>query len=280
MNQSVERILMTPVVAREFLSFNTDNYRDISPGHVQNLTAAMLRSEFHPEIPSNDAICFSADNVMTNGQHRCHAVIKSGVTIPVIVFRGGSVTSSDVMDTGRKRSAAAILAHHGFTDAGNLASVVRGYARMTTGLHGLRKEVLSNLQILGFVQKNIDLLQIAITYGRKGERAGLPRGSIGGPLYFAAAQIDVERADEFFERLSDGVGLYSGNPVYTLRMRLANVTMGHGREIDRTFVAAICIKAWNAWYTGRSLSILKWRGNNNPDEPFPEFITNRPLLKP
>ena len=277
---SIEVVQLTPELAKEFLDKNTNNYRRPGTRAVIELANAMSRGEFNSIIPSNDAISFAEDGTMTNGQHRCMAVIRSGVTIPVLVLRGGGTELGDVMDVGRKRSTAQVLERHGFKDGTFLASTVRRYGYIVTGDEGNR--MFTNPQILAFVEKNHDTLLVpAMKYARrKGKPVGLVKAVVSG-VYVAAAQADVELAEEFFDRLTDGTGLYDGHPVHALRKRFAEPggkKMFSGGRGDMVFQSALTIKAWNAFYQRQEVRALRWRGKGKlATEEFPEIASPRPL---
>lgn len=267
---TIEIVQLTPDLAREFLACNVNNYRPANLRRVRELTGAMHRGEFSSVTPSNDAVTFAEDGTMTNGQHRCLAVIRSGVAVPVVVMRGGPITAADVMDTGVKRSAATVLTRHGYKNSAKLAGIVRAYAALQIGNAGPHagSYSLTNIQILSFVGKYDEELQASIFYARRAHKVtGLPVAP-GAAIHFAASVGDVDRAGEFYERLIDGIGLYPGNPIYALRTRMMRLT-NQPHSIDRTFLGAIMIKAWNAWYDRRALNTLRWRGASAPDEPFP-----------
>jgi hypothetical protein len=267
----IEIVQLTPELAREYLAANTQNYRQVNEAGAQQLANAMRRGEFNSQVPSNDAITFSDDGILTNGQHRCIAVVRSGVTIPVIVMHGGSVDMADVIDTGMKRPAGSVLKHHGYDDATNLASTVRAYALV---MNGYQQNRLTTPQIIGFVEKHHTALHRAVQAGRGVGQVGIPRASAAG-VHFAASQVDLEEADELFARIADGEGLYAGSPALTLRRRMQQLTRG---RTDRTYVTALLIKTWNAWHKRQNLSVLKWRSGQYPDEEFPKPVSYRTLI--
>lgn len=261
----VEIVHLDPGFARELLSHNTDNYRKPSEAEVGRLADALRREEFDPEIPSNDAIVISESGVLLNGQHRCFAVIRTGVSIPVILLWGARSENADTMDTGRKRTAATVLMRHGIVDANNVAATIRRYHEVVEG----RRVHLTNPLILGFAECYGGALRASVLAGRKCE-ATVPRALAGG-LHFAFALADQGAADYFMERLADGEGLYRGNPIHTLRNMLLNRKRpGSNKSIDTFWCSAVTIKAWNAWKRGDELRVLKWRPGDS-DEAYPQI---------
>ena len=85
--------VITPEIAREMLTHNTNNYRAISKTVV---------SRYVDEIQGNcweangDTIVFNEDGVLLNGQHRLTAVAEAGKPIVSLVVRG--IPDSQVFD--------------------------------------------------------------------------------------------------------------------------------------------------------------------------------------
>ena len=274
---SIEVVQLTPDLAREFLSHNTKNYRGVRDPEVHSLAGVMRRGEW---VINNDAICFSEDGTMINGQHRCLAVIRSGVTVPILVMRGVAMVAADSMDTGRKRTPGQVLAHHGYSNATELAGAIRSYNNL---IHGYNAGNLTNPQILNFADKHHEVLRISMSHGKKVARdiVGTPKGMCAG-IHFAFGQIDPERANEFFVRFSDGTGLYDRHPIHTLRKKLRTVTGGPSRRhrLDEIWFSAVVIKSWNIWYEHGTVRNLDWRGRANPAEAFPSLPYFDLLVRP
>lgn len=101
--QTIE--LVTPIVAKQFLRSNENN-RSIRPTAVNQYSEKMLQGSWRM---STDAIGFDENGVLINGQHRLHAVVKSGVANYFAVMRNMPPETKDALDTGRKRQLHEIL---------------------------------------------------------------------------------------------------------------------------------------------------------------------------
>lgn len=90
---------LTPEIAKKYIAINTGNRR-VSPELVSSYAEDMKKGRWHtngePIILSNDTLI--------SGQHRCLAVIKSGVTLKDIIVV--NTDDPEMIDTGRPRSAA------------------------------------------------------------------------------------------------------------------------------------------------------------------------------
>jgi hypothetical protein len=87
-------------------------------------------------------------------------------------------------------------------------------------------------------------------------------------LHYILARVSKEDADTFFERLSTGNMLDTGDPVLQLRNFLVRESTGRKKSPEMD-VAAHTIKAWNLFRRKRTVSSLLWRSKKNPDERFP-----------
>ena len=80
----MKRIKLTPRKAEEFLETNEGrpNFRRVINEHVQALTRDMKAGKW---VDNPSPIIFNTDGIMIDGQHRCLAVLRSGVTINTFV---------------------------------------------------------------------------------------------------------------------------------------------------------------------------------------------------
>lgn len=98
------QIMLTPEIAEEWLG--------TMPGY-QRKASAVVVAEYAKDMAdgrwvanTGDAIRFNRQGQMIDGQHRCMAVVESGVPIPVILIEGLDDEVFMVLDKGRKRTAA------------------------------------------------------------------------------------------------------------------------------------------------------------------------------
>lgn len=96
---------ITPEIAAEYLKHNTNN-RNIRTSHVEYLSNAIKRGEW---VLSHQGIAFDESGILVDGQHRLHAIIKSGIPVQVLVSRNVSDNVFKVTDKQVTRTYGDIL---------------------------------------------------------------------------------------------------------------------------------------------------------------------------
>lgn len=147
---------ITPEMAAEYLKHNTDN-RSLRTGHIEYLANAMKRGEW---VLSHQGIAFNEHGVLVDGQHRLHAVIKSGVTIDMVVSRGVGGDVYKVTDGHARRSYGDIL----HMSAGEVAAL-KLISDIRFGCRNHSTEQL--LSVLG-----TELGRLSVHFGRNHNGAG------------------------------------------------------------------------------------------------------------
>ena len=97
-----ELVNVTPALAEQWLSGNSVN-RKIREAAVNQYASDMIAGRWSV---TNDAICFSPDGLLLNGQHRLRAVTTSGETVAMLVMRNVPDEAMGHMDAGVKRTSA------------------------------------------------------------------------------------------------------------------------------------------------------------------------------
>jgi hypothetical protein len=138
---------LTPALAEIILAHDPVN-RDLRPGHVARLQREIEGG--HWRTSKSPPLRFLASGRMADGQHRCHAVIKAGLAIPVSI---GVVEDTINLDGGVGRTLADHLKiHANITDKGerDLASVVtKALCRMPNA---------SNREYLAYFDEHADFI--------------------------------------------------------------------------------------------------------------------------
>jgi hypothetical protein len=114
-------VRITPEEAGDMLACNRKN-RKLDKRNVSLLRDAIAQGEWYM---NGEAIIFSADGALLNGQHRLHAIIAAGVSVDVLVVRGVDPESFKTLDSGRVRRAGEVLAMDGEKNGNNVASAIQ-----------------------------------------------------------------------------------------------------------------------------------------------------------
>ena len=223
MTSTVEFI--TPAIAEEYLKKNTDN-RPLSNNTVNKYVREIENGEWKR---NGESISFSEDGVLLNGQHRLHAIIKSGHTIETVVVRGCDNDSFTTCDGGKARSNADVFAIAHIKHYKLVASVVNKYVFFHKGVSSLGKESALNAfkitkaDLLDTYRKNSNLFDYAIELSRKyySKLHLLNIQEIGGMFVYLVAdkQHDEDLVQNFFRMLFYGDNI-TNSTVSVLRERI------------------------------------------------------------
>jgi hypothetical protein len=263
----IERMLITPKLAAEWLARNTHN-RIVRPIVVDRYSGAMERLEW---VFNGEAIKWSWDGVLLDGQHRLLAIVQSGVAIETLVIFDLPPDVQDSLDHHVPRALRDVLTLRGERSASDLAASIIVVYRF--------EQQRFNYAISPTIRQALDILdryptlRESLSVGHSiNDAIALPRGMAAG-THCWFAQIDSDDADQFFARLVDGQGLAAGSPILAFRewalreFRVAR-TLG-GRRPDRQRTLAYLIKSWNAWRDGAEMRQLRWSVGGAHPEPFP-----------
>lgn len=243
MQQMYSRVVdLTPELAKKLLANQTRN-RPVIKARVAQYVRKMRSGLWRLTC---EAIAIADNGRMINGQHRCLAVIESGVTIKVTVTFNCDESTFAVMDQGANRSAEGLLALEGYENSKRYAAVARQCLLFEQGRIG-SNEPVDNSEILEFVEQHqMDLEKtIKITSHVRHYPA-----LIGAVHYIFATQPFSwarDRADSFVETFKTGLNINSVyHPVAQLKKRLderrVGVSYAHRDVLAWTF------RCFNAYF--------------------------------
>lgn len=158
--------LITPEIAKEYLTHNTNNYRNLSQATVKNYAEDMRNGTFRE---NGEAIQFSADGALKNGQHRLNAIILSGVAMRMVVVRGVA-DDIDEYDWGKVRK----IGDWGKANGLYLPSAISGAAKAI--VCGFNKENAKG-KVTKFIEQNYDDLREAYSIATHGNNKSIGRRS-------------------------------------------------------------------------------------------------------
>ena len=266
MNVQVERI--GPRKAKNMLKLNTHN-RNARPTYVARLAGAMERGEW---VQNGESIKLNGD-VLLDGQHRLLAIVESGTTQPMLVVRDLPTGAQETLDIGARRNLADILRLRGEVDVNTLAATLNHvwrYRSFRTLRRAPGKEP-TPAQALALLEAEPGIRD-CLPWGRMVNKAGLGIApSLTTTIYYLIAEKDSEEAGTFFTRLTSGDLLESTDPIYVLRRLLIRQRTQRSERKPGYHLAALTIKAFNAWQQGDKVEALYWRPGGKAKEAFPEI---------
>lgn len=213
---SVQFELITPAVAEEYLSYNTDNFRTLSQATATRYAKEMAEDLWQQGV---GGVSFDSTGVLINGQHQLSAIVMSGKSQWLTVARGLHPSAVYAIDNGQPRNTRQVIEHLlrtrgllGEYSAGDVTRIwVPWYKYHGLGLRTPSTAKLPNSEVSSAIEKSIadtdpfwDFLPKALHTASDPEvLAGLP--SYTKPriaivyVIIASAHGDTTAVDGFFE---------------------------------------------------------------------------------
>jgi hypothetical protein len=256
-------VMVTPELAKELLSSNDKN-RHLRPTTKARYMRAMAANKWRL---NGEPIIISRQGRLLNGQHRLWACIESEHCFETVMIAGVDTETFRTMDTGRVRMASDVLSIGGHKNATTLSGIVNFLWEIVIckgALHPRWEERPDHATIEKLVDERPGLIESATAVNAFTWQP--LKNSTFGLVHYLCGEISKKARDDFFDRLDNGTGLAKGDPIHALRRRLETESRSRSR-LNRTLMAALAIKAWNLWRTGKPVDRgLTWRADN---EPFP-----------
>lgn len=222
-NPEIKSKLMeiTPDVAKKFLTRNTRN-RDLRERLVESYANDMRNGNW---LVNHQGIAFNENGDLIDGQHRLHAVVKSGVTVWMFVVKGLSDTVQNgvllsTMDTVDAHKPRSVADHLSINHGPQAVKILTVYGKA--------------------IQHVVELSQM------------LPRlrsAPILGAFAFAYTTHPAQ-VDSFVMAFYSGADLKTGSPVLTLRNHMLHQPNTSRNSTTRSRVSEIALNALYQYVTG------------------------------
>ena len=249
-----EVVIVTPVLARAWLSMNGKN-RQVSEATVRDYAGMIERGEW---LLTGEPILLDREGHLINGQHRLMAVILAGQSIEVLVVRNVDPAAMLTIDTGKRRTFADYLSLDGHKDVNNLASAATWVWRYHNNCMYDRGEHPSRAQLKEVLDNNPGISESLRRVSVIAARAlGASTSLLAGVHFLLATQSGRAAADQFIDDLVNGSELSANNPIFILREKLI-AERALRRRAKRGDIAAVIIRAFNAWYYNKPLKRINF----------------------
>lgn len=257
---TTESVAVTPEMAKEWLKRNVSNRR------LQEATVLLYAGDMKIDewVDNGETIKFSGEGDLLDGQHRLHAVIRSGKTVEMLVVRGLARKAQETMDVGRKRNASDTLMLRGETNTVALAAILRRITLWDKGDRSFRG-IASMAEMSAKLEKHPEIRRSAeIAVRTRKTFKDLPVSSLG-VAHHLLFRVSPEQVPWFFQKIAVGTELGEGNPVYVLRER-ARSDKDAGNAVSDVRALALIIRAWNVYRKGETITRLQ----HAKDAPVPD----------
>jgi hypothetical protein len=258
-NPKMELVTVTPELAKRWLACNTANFRRADSKKVAVIRGALERGEW---AINGDAIRFSQDGRLIDGQHRLMACVSAQISFETFVVRGIDARRAEMtIDFRQNRTLGQLLGHHGYKNAATLASVARrAWARQITR-DSINPVRATNEQIVRFIEENDDI-HACVSYAKVATKPHQP--TLIGSFLFEARQVDYELANDFAGQLLNLKGYerdrwWSRDAVTAMEHALMRVRGGGGEATQSK--EYILYQAFLSILTGNTVRVyrvLKW----------------------
>jgi hypothetical protein len=252
---------ITPEQAEKYLAMNVDHNRAVRDIKVSRYANSMTEGHW---LATSSTIKFDRDGHLIDGQHRLMAIIRAGITVRMAVARNESPASIHVIDTNTPRNGGDSLVFAGLTPRGKAtqiagtANALNGWQNgyYTNAMSALNYgERMSNDEMVVFVREHHAILLEALDVADRVHRM-VPLNKSGIALaYIVLKNVDAEAANEFFNRLAEGILHGATDPLLTLTRKVnADRLTPTGRQAITGTTLYLILRTWNAWREGEVLA--------------------------
>jgi hypothetical protein len=253
--------MISPVKAAELLEANTSN-RPLSKPTVHSFAEAMRRGDW---MVTHQGIAFDVNGVLVDGQHRLAAIIEADMPIALTVFTEVDEGTFDVLDTGKRRNAADVLAIEGEKSSTMLAAMVR-----TVWLFENRPDLswsggsaaVTNHQVVATLEQHPKLREYVAVGDQVSTATGMIKSAAGAASYLVTQANKRADLSGWFEGIIDGAGLAKQDPRLLFRRVMFSMARKQAGQVlrrrDTREHVALYVKAFNAWADDTPISGLRF----------------------
>lgn len=246
-------VFITPKLAQDILDDRNTTNRKISKPNLRFLIKEIESGNWHM---NGDSIRFNSEGVLTDGQHRLLAIVKTGQTLPFVVITGLDAEVFKTIDVGRKRTGSDVMSIEGIKNSNQVAAITKFIYAFRVGKYSENRathRTLSNVELIDYYY-TLDEIDKSISfynqYGRKAQ--GLLSPSIIGGFHFLMSEIDGEQANEFLSKVCTGVGLEDNSPMTALRNKLIKAKVDKNYKLTNLELLSNIVYAWNKFRKGQT----------------------------
>ena len=236
-----ERVTLTPVLAAILLSRNPHN-RNISAISLSRMASDMAGGRWRF---NGEPIIVAKTGELNDGQHRCKAVVDSGVPIDTLIVFGADRDTRDSVDSGRMRKVGDVFAMHAFQNVNALAAMCtyiwqhQEYGRLAQG--GTYRP--TKAQALLVAESYKKTLPDSLSFVDKKNARKVASTAMLAFCHWAIRKGgNPEAADTFINRLIDGTNLREKDAALYARNRLIDIRSNSWPQ-DK---AELIFRAYNA----------------------------------
>ncbi len=249
----VERITVTPEIARAWLDKNTHN-RKVTKHHVAKMARDMTKGRF---VFTGDPIRFDLNSDLIDGQHRLLACVEADAPFETTVIYNMAPEIQDKIDAGKSRNASDVISMIGHHSAYALTAACRLALEEKSDSPSRVNRHWSTSEILEVLNRHKELPSSVLhCIGQEYPKGiSIPQLSL---IHFVGCHIlgAKKTADAFVHVISTGVPSYNGDPAHAYRERIIKSVTGSS-VLKRTEKWRLFKHAWNLFSVGQPTKNLR-----------------------
>lgn len=237
---------LTPELAYVLLQNNQGN-RPIRPKKVAEYARDMECGRWDL---NGETISISVDGMLNNGQNRCTAVIKSGVSIEIVFVIGVTRDSRLTVDQGIARTTGNYLSMSGIQNSNKVAAMASLIWQYENFGELRRKQAGTKSEIRDAAIRHGEEIDMSLHAVGKFK---ISHSQVTFSHWLLMHQIGKsceDKINEFFEKLTKGHNLDIGDPILYCRNRLMNIISSVDSEPNPR--VELVMRAWNLWVGGKT----------------------------
>ena len=247
--------LITPEIAKQMLEHNTSNYRKLTEAQVVRYIKDLVSNLW---THTTATIAFTESGVLVDGQHRLHAIARSGKSVWMFIMRNLPEEFADDpnQDKGKMRSVGVYLNKLGVKNATTAASAIRICYRLAVGASATRNgnSNLTDSQVLKCVNYMPGLFFDWVdAVSAAGSLKKVFATSVSAAFFYLAACHNEAAAQAFFDVYSKRTDESSCHPANTLREQL----LSNRKLIDNDKFFNLAFSAFASALRGESRKVIR-----------------------
>lgn len=255
-------ITLTPVLAQILLDRNNAN-RAISRTNAHNLASDIANGRW---LFNGSPIVVTMNGRLGDGQHRCDAVIKTGISIPVVIQFGVPEDAITTIDIGRPKSAGDFLTMAGHKYTNHMAATARlvllyrkNGSLIDAGARGDRQCYVPTKTETVDAVDHLPGLAASVEFCANSPSVLGGKSVLMFAHYMISKRAGRDSASEFMGKVLSGENMSADHPIMRLRSKLMN---GRGSSsTERNLRGEAIFRAWNLLQAGvRSAGPIRLNG--------------------
>lgn len=199
MSVEIKRITITPEYAKRLLESNFEGQRNVRSHIVERYAADMESGAWNEDV--GGLIVVSDTNKVIDGQHRLHALIKSGKNINFYVQTGVEESAYKVIDSGMSRTVTDVIDCKSKTAVAAIARIMAGLRKglpLKTSMMG--SAPISKTENIEYIERNTPILEKAASYTNNMKRVlkRVAAQGVGAAIYLMMLD-DPDVVEYFFD---------------------------------------------------------------------------------